>query len=198
MLVVAAVGAVLLVLGFGARPPLTSAAPISDLGDGIVAALPANAAATNQYVTINSVSCPSAGNCSAVGSYTASDHTGGLLLTETDGKWAVGIEAVPPVFSGRVVLNSVSCASAGNCTAVGTYDSGGLGLLVSETNGTWAAGVEAVLPSNARSSYQYVDLVSVSCPSAGNCSAVGTYSENSPSYRGLAVERDGGFLGSRG
>jgi len=181
--------------------PSPSAAVSSDWGSGIVAALPANAAATNQYVSITSVSCPSPGNCGAVGSYTdAGGGTDGLLLTETGGKWSTGVEAKLPASAvdagaGGVVLSSISCASAGNCTAVGQYrvDAGTFqGLLLTETHGTWAAGVEAVLPANARSSYQSVNLTSVSCPSAGNCSAVGSYSDSSPSFQGLLLSETAG------
>src|SRR4051794_37356701 len=60
-------------------------------GAGVEAALPANASATNGGF-IESVSCPSAGNCSAVGSYIDSaGNTQGLLVTETAGSWATGI-----------------------------------------------------------------------------------------------------------
>jgi len=198
----AALLAISVALLFGLGSPVTSAAASNDLAAGLVAALPANAAATDQYVSINSVSCPSAGDCSAVGSY--SDNVGGtdgLLLTETDGKWATGVEALLPAgaapAAGEVVLNSVSCASPGNCTAVGQYGAGAYppgprGLLLSETNGTWAAGVEAVLPANAGSADQSVDLTSVSCPSAGNCSAVGSYVDSSSQFQGLLLKETAG------
>ena len=46
----------------------------------------------------------------------------GLLLTETAGSWATGTEAALPADSTNLgaELTSVSCASAGNCTAVGS------------------------------------------------------------------------------
>ena len=193
LLVGAGLFAALLALFFGGRPPLPAAAASSDSGAGILAALPADAAATNPYVSISSVSCPSAGSCSAVGSYT--DNVGlteGLLLNETAGKWGVGVQAMlPAASSGRVHLSSVSCASAGNCTAVGTY--GAHGLLLSETDGTWAAGVEAPLPTTAGSPPQWVDLPSVSCASPGNCSAVGTYEDSTAgAYEGVLLSETGG------
>lgn len=156
---------------------------------GVEAALPANAASTSQNVSINSVSCPSVGNCSAVGTYLdSSGNTQGLLLTETAGSWATGVEAALPANAAStnrfVEVSSVSCASAGNCTAVGTYldnsiNDNGEGLLLTETAGSWAKGVEAVLPGNASSINQNVQLPSVSCASAGNCTAVGGYLDNS-------------------
>ena len=66
-------------------------------GVGTEAVLPSNAATTSQNASINSVSCSSAGNCGAVGSYVDnSGHTEGLLLTETAGSWATGVEATLP------------------------------------------------------------------------------------------------------
>jgi hypothetical protein len=137
----------------------------------------------NAKVSLTSVSCPSPGDCSAVGSYV--DTTGvteGVLLSEENGSWASGVEARLPSDAEtgpdqKVSLNSISCPSAGNCTAVGTYvdkNTGATrGLLLSEVDRTWGAGTEPTLPSDAGSGG--VQISDVSCSSAGNCSAVGTY-----------------------
>lgn len=150
-------------------------------GIGVMPVLPANAA-SDPEVSLTSVSCASAGNCTAVGFYSPGGQ--GLLLTEKNGQWAAGVEAVLPAnaaSSPAVSLDSVSCASPGNCTAVGNYDSDGggiydeggqAGLLLTEKAGHWAAGVEAVLPADVGYA-GYVYLHSVSCASAGNCTAVG-------------------------
>jgi hypothetical protein len=153
---------------------------------GAEAALPPNAAATDQKVAIDSVSCASAGNCSAVGTYLDSaGNTEGLLLTETAGAWGAGVEAGLPANAASthqfVRLNSVSCASAANCTAVGGYvdsSSNSEGLVVTQTAGTWAVGQEVTAPANAATN-PGVGLASISCPSAGNCGAVGSYTANS-------------------
>lgn len=92
-----------------------------------------------------SVSCVSAGNCSAVGTY--EDSSGlqqGLLLTESAGHWATGVEAAPPEGTDGAVLSSVKCPSPGNCSAVGSC--GDQGLLLTQPAGTWRTGVEAVMP----------------------------------------------------
>jgi len=148
-------------------------------GAGVEAVLPANARGDGN---VESVSCSSAGNCTAVGQYEAKETNGeGLLLTETAGSWSIGVEAPLPANAAttqqRVALSSVSCSSAGNCGAVGYYrdDTGEeQGLLLTETAGHWSTGVEADLPYiDPNAANRNVELRSSSCSSAGNCSAVG-------------------------
>jgi hypothetical protein len=149
------------------------------------------------YMVLNSVSCPSAGNCSAVGTYLDSLGTQqGLLLDDSSGTWQAGVTAALPAGAGSnpmVQLTSVSCASAGNCTAVGWYQDTSQdtqGLLLTETSGTWATGVKAPLPAGADSN-PLVSLQSVSCTAAGTCAAVGTYSAGGNS-EGLLLSQSGG------
>ena len=154
---------------------------------GAQASPPANAE-NSPEVSVDSVSCASAGNCTAGGSYT--DTAGaqqGLLLTETSGVWATGAQASLPSNAGsnpdtnmHAKVVSVSCAAAGNCTAVGGYiDSSGLeqGLMLTETAGVWATGVEELTPPAGTPSSASVFLNSVSCASAGDCTAVGYYGD---------------------
>jgi hypothetical protein len=155
---------------------------------GVQASLPANAG-TAQNVSLRSVSCPAAGDCSAVGIYIdSSGTTQGLLLDEIGGTWTPGVQAILPALAGRqaAFLTSVSCAAAGSCSAVGirAYTGGEQALLLTETRGVWAPGVDAILPANAALG---VDLSSVSCASAGDCSAVGNYIDTSGNQQGLLL-----------
>ncbi len=168
-------------------------------GAGVEATPPAGASSSNASVSVNSVSCGSAGDCTAVGSYEdSSGNSQGLLLGESSGTWATGVEATPPAGAGanpQLDLGSVSCTSAGNCTAVGNYiDSSGhrQGGLLSASSGTWATGVEAALPSDANRFHPNVGLASVSCGSAGNCSAVGTYTDSLGNSQGLLLSESSG------
>ena len=163
-------------------------------GTGVEAAPPANAG-SDPTATLGSVSCASAGNCAAVGAYTdTSGHEQGLLLSESSGTWGTGVEAALPANAGSnsqsgAFLGSVSCASAGNCAAVGYYfDSlvNRLGLLLDESSGTWGTGVEAAPPANAGSDPS-VNLLSVSCASAGNCAAVGSYVDSAGHHQGALI-----------
>src|SRR5690242_16865878 len=67
-------------------------------------------------------------------------------------------------------VNSVSCASAGNCAAGGDYtDRGGhdQGFVVGERNGRWGAAIE--VPGLAALNVGgFAQVMSVSCGSAGN------------------------------
>jgi hypothetical protein len=151
-------------------------------GAGIEAPLPAGAI-PGLGTSVASVSCSSPGNCTATGAYGGSTGEEGLLLTQTDGTWATGVEASPPTPSGWVTLvDSVSCASAGNCTAVTAANTG---LVVTQTDGTWATGVVPAFPGGSTTGY----MNSVSCASAGNCTIVGEYIDNSGNYQGLLVSQ---------
>ena len=163
---------------------------------GIEASLPANANA-DPVPDFSSVSCASAGNCTAVGSYyDSSGQYPGLVLSESGGTWSTGIEApLPASATGMSFLRSVSCASAGNCTAVGYYiDSSlqGQGLLLSQSGGTWSTGTEAPLPANANTTSQNADVYSVSCASAGNCTAVGQYKDSLGNNETVLFTESGG------
>src|SRR5436190_21495211 len=93
-------GIVLLLVASAAAA--TSTAGQTYWGRGVRALLSANAARNgNQSAEIDYVSCPSPGNCGAVGIYY--DHAWnrrGLLLSETAGHWAAGVEARLPAGSG--------------------------------------------------------------------------------------------------
>jgi hypothetical protein len=142
------------------------------------------------------VSCPAAGSCVAVGSYIdSSNHDQGLIDTETSGAWTasrVNVSALPSVATNpSLQLTSVSCPSAGDCTAVGRYTDASLpdgswqGLVLSSSGAVWSDAAEFKLPANAsftnpsHTAQPGLGIDSVSCSSPGNCMAVGSYSATS-------------------
>jgi hypothetical protein len=147
---------------------------------------------------IYSVSCASAGNCSAGGYYTdRSRHEQVFVVSETGGTWQKAVE-VPGTSAlnqdGSAWIYSVSCASAGNCSAGGYYtDRSGRRqvFVVSETGGTWRKAVE-VPGTSALNQDGSAWIYSVSCASAGNCSAGGTYTDRSGRYQAFVVSETGG------
>src|SRR5580692_10799286 len=72
------------------------------------------------------LSCPSAGNCSAGGAYSnAAGTVEGLVLSEVKGVWKAPTRLIPPAQADAdpsLTVNSLSCASAGNCAAVGSFE----------------------------------------------------------------------------
>jgi len=135
------------------------------------------------------VSCASAGNCAAGGSYTdRSGYIQAFVASEVHGRWRAAIE-VPGTATlnkggGPAAVNSVSCASAGNCAAGGRYagSDGVQAFVASEVNGRWRAAVE--VPGSGKLNAGghaggNAEVNSVSCASAGNCAAGGSYWDGS-------------------
>ena len=137
--------------------------------------MPANAAA-DPGVDLSSVSCASAGDCSAAGQYTdSSGDSQGLLLTESSGTWATGVPASLPgnaVADPNAAVGSVSCPAAGECAAVGAYDSPPTqGLLLS------AARVSPTLAASAPASATAGSVIpssTISARLAGGSAPIGT------------------------
>ena len=84
-----------------------------------------------------------------------------------------------------VQLQSLSCASTGDCGAVGTYDDGlgdSQGLLVTESGGSWQQAVQAQPPAGAASAPFRLSngggIAGISCPAPGECTAVGRYADS--------------------
>ena len=142
----------------------------------------------------------------AVGSVVA-----GLLLAAAVGppaalasanlNWSTGTKVALPSDAAKsrdVEMHSVSCPSAGNCTAVGRYQNASadrLGLLLTEKLGKWTA-AEATLPAGAASDPNPI-LTPVSCASAGNCTTVGYYTDTSGNRAGRDADRELGQVGAR-
>jgi hypothetical protein len=129
-------------------------------------------------------------------------HLQGVLLNETDGTWATGLEVTPPADAGTdpvVNVLSVSCPAVGECSAVGNYEDNAShfqGLLLNESSGAWAPGIKAVLPSNAGIQGHHFAIRSVSCATAGNCGAVGNYFDGSGVGQGFFLTESSGTWGS--
>jgi hypothetical protein len=147
------------------------------------------------------ISCSSAGNCGAVGSYT--DETGdtqAFVVNETSGTWGSAIEApgIPFLNYGGSLATAVSCPANGNCSAGGTYLDASDHLqafAINETNGSWgtAIAIPGVVALNVGG---LASLVGVSCSSTGNCSATGAYTDGGTHLQSFVVDETGGTWGS--
>jgi hypothetical protein len=132
---------------------------------------------------VDSVSCASAGNCSAGGTYLdRSKHYQAFVVNEKTGAWGKAQEVAGALNAGGIAgVDSVSCASVGNCSAGGFYVDGSdnqQAFAVDEKNGTWGT-AEEVPGTAALNTGGNAEVDSVSCASAGNCGAGGDYTQKS-------------------
>ena len=147
---------------------------------------------------VSSVSCGSAGNCMAGGDYTDGGGSGqGFVVSEKNGVWgqAIKVPGLGALNAGfNAAVDSVSCASAGNCTASGDYgEPYGSGFVVSEKNGIWGRAIEVPgLGALHKSRQEFPGVVLVSCGSPGNCAVGGLYANGGGNYQGfIAVAKNG-------
>ena len=185
--VVAAVTAAVLAIA----PAAAAAAAVSGGTWGTAREVPGTAALNaGGQAQVGSVSCASAGNCTAAGSYTdSSGHTQAFVVSQVRGTWGTADE-VPGTATlntgGNAAVNSVSCATAGNCTAAGSYaGSGGGAFVVTQANGTWGTAQE--VPGMASLAPYGGNVTSVSCAAANRCSAGGQYGDNADNLQAFVV-----------
>jgi hypothetical protein len=155
---------------------------------------------TGGFAQVSSVSCGSAGNCAAGGMYQDQHFNGqGFVAAEQNGVWGTAVEVpgLAALNKGVARVGSVSCASAGNCAAGGSYDasSTGQGFVAAETNGVWGTAIE-VPGLAALNKGGSAEVISVSCGSAGNCAAGGIYVNSLGGGQGFVVVEANGVWGT--
>jgi hypothetical protein len=170
---------------------------------------------TGGGANLRSLSCPAAGRCVVVG-IAGTQHL--VRVTENGRKWSSAgfalpgnAEAINPPSGPYPFASGVSCPSVGTCTAVGHYSAADHithALLVSEKTGTWGAATDVQLPPDASTAFPPPDSESfaggflnlVSCPSAGNCTTVGSYTRkpNEAAYPWEVGEAGGTWADAHG
>ncbi len=177
-----------------ARAPFARAAAAAAAVTAVVAisvsafgAGPASAAASAPPTggLLESVSCTSARNCTADGVLSFRHARSPLVVSEKNGAWGkagtiTGLSALPggEQFAG---LGPLSCTSKGNCTAGGFYQQKGdpevapeQGMIATEKNGVWGQAIP--VPGLAAMNVGgQAGIGWMSCRSAGNCTAAGTF-----------------------
>jgi hypothetical protein len=135
-------------------------------------------------VNVNSIACPAAGFCVAVGSYLAQGTTPAdqasppFIATEKHGRWVSAVRVSLPAGAATPAggnLLSVTCTGPAACLAIGSYgDAKGQGRLMSVvgTHGSWGKAKQITLPGKA-SLEDLTSLNSLSCTSSTACIAVG-------------------------
>lgn len=162
----------------------------------VAAPVPPNPGARYWY-ELDHVACPAAGSCVATGAlFGRFNGLRGLLLVEQGGKWALTEPPLPRnLGTGAkrgIVMGSVSCPAVARCVAVGTAQSGGQSepLVFSQQANGWR---ETALPLPAGVTVGGLRLVS--CPSVGDCTAAGGYTDSAGRQQGLLVTESNGSWG---
>jgi hypothetical protein len=135
--------------------------------------------------TVNSVACPSAGNCTAIGAFAdAKGISQAFVVDDTNHTWGSASE-IPGVQAlnnnAGATLTELSCSAVGVCSAGGTYlDSAQKtqAFLINETSGSWSSPIE--VPGSATLNKGGAAQVNqVSCSGDGSCGVQGTYTDGS-------------------
>jgi hypothetical protein len=116
------------------------------------------------------------------------------VVSEVNGVWRQA-EEVPGTAAlnagGLAGINSVSCASPGNCSAGGQYTDLAHhkeAFVVEEVRGTWRQ-VEEVPGMATLDKGANATIYSVSCAPTGNCSAGGLYTDVSGHQQAFVVSK---------
>lgn len=151
--------------------------------------------------SLSAISCPTDGNCSGGGSYVdVNGNEQAFVVSQVDGIWGPA-SAIPGLeilnVGNSASLASISCADAGNCSAGGIYDDGPnsrQAFLVSQVDGVWAPAI-AVPGLEILRTGNDVDLESISCAGAGNCTAGGNFNDTNDLYESYVVSQVDGIWG---
>ncbi len=136
------------------------------------------------FSQVQAVSCTADGDCVAVGIY-GGQMSQGFIDVETNSVWAPAMD-LPGAASLGVTgsgFTSLSCSSTGNCAAGGFYNTtqfsadSYLAFVIDEVNGVWQS-AEMVPGTGSLAPGSQAQVVTISCPSDGNCSLGGFVSNS--------------------
>jgi hypothetical protein len=153
---------------------------------------------------VTSLSCAKAGDCAAGVTLPVTVALAGggteligeaFVANEHGGTWSAPqpVKGIPA--GQRSDISSVSCWSTGNCMAGGSFFNGhGHALLVAEIGGSWRDGIEVPGISDLPgfSSSDNAQVLSVSCPGAGACTASGTYPDGTDALQSFVTRQASG------
>lgn len=128
------------------------------------------------------ISCPSWGNCVAVGLGKADGRFGSIEATETIGTWSL---VTAPFPKGWEVL-SVSCPTTSHCTVGGSINSlsGSTAFVSSEESGKWLHAVQVGTAWTVKKGYSGASANLLSCASATTCVVAGVVDGPRPTMNG--------------
>ena len=139
--------------------------------------------------TLTSLSCTAITSCLAVGFWsTPSRRIAGTSARLAGSTWSV--QRTGPVVGLDTLLSSVSCATASDCAAAGTYESRSkviLSLAELWNGSRWAVRHPPDNPAPAKQA----KLIGISCPAPTTCTAVGNFTSAEGTLAPLSGHWDG-------
>jgi hypothetical protein len=108
---------------------------------------------------------------------------------------AIAVPGLSSLVSNAVFKGAIDCTSDGNCAAGGAYiDATGAqqAFVDSEVNGVWSSAEEVGASMNVAG---LASIYSVSCPSTGNCTAAGGFTDALGRAHAFAVSQSNGVWG---
>jgi hypothetical protein len=137
---------------------------------------------------VSVISCVAAGNCAAGGQYAGQnneyDYGKAFLVSEVGGIWGTArqVPGLAKLNKGdRAEVTTVSCPSPGNCSAGGCYASRGakagppdsIPFVIAQSGGNWSTALKIGGTADPGTS-MFSAIAAMSCPAAGQCTAVGS------------------------
>ena len=140
---------------------------------------------------VQSVACPTAGNCTAGGWYLdGADQYQAFVASEVNGTWHnyIKVPGTYPNFYGAMIA-SLSCPKPGYCTVAGNHGYA-TAFLASEANGRWHTARS--VPGLASFHETGEQVTALSCTWPGECSAGGWYDDRNKQTRAFVVNEVNG------
>jgi hypothetical protein len=129
---------------------------------------------------VNDLACPTPSACTAVGNGTIGGTRVAVVADERAGTWRVSeLPGLSSLGATTSSLDHLECPAAGECTAAGTYRSGGSAssahsiLVATEHHGTWAPAATVPGLAAAASGGTATTDEAVTCAAPGDCATVG-------------------------
>ncbi len=158
------------------------------------------------FATVTGISCPTSGNCTAVGNYndnSSIEHA--YVVNQVNRTWGFPTE-LPDFttlsFEDASVINGLSCSSTTACVGIGQYSDHSTTvsqpIIFTETNGTWATPVEA--PGASTFNTNGLTLITgFSCATATTCVVGGgvfNLTATNPYLNPFLIEEKNGVWGN--
>jgi hypothetical protein len=176
LLAVLAVVAALALSGFSAGRPAGKPAASGGWAKAVTVAGIAKSGGETSVI-----SCASPGNCVAAGEFSAKSGIKVFVLSQVRGTWGKPrvLPGTAPTSKTGGAAAGIACPSAGRCVVVGSYTDAARhnqAFISSQVGGTWRQ--LSWVPGLAKLDRGHnAGLNYLSCPSAGNCSAEGAYTD---------------------